>query len=283
MTTVSESVQPFARRGGLLLSAMALLLFTSLPIHAAGSSAQDDPERWNQIRSSLFGDRQVQDGADVLGLKTPYRAMDAAVVPVDISAKLDQTPERFIKTLYLVIDMNPSPVAAVVHFPKARPWQTLSTRVRVNAYTNVRAIAETSDGKLYMTKNFVKASGGCSAPSLKDPAAAEANRGKMKLMLPPQMKPGNPVRAQILIKHPNSSGMQFDQISRQFIPADFIRTIEVTYRGKTLFTADTDISISEDPSIRFNFVPEGSGVLKVHAKDSEGREYNQSFDVKASG
>ena len=44
----------------------------------------------------------------------------------------------------------------------------ISTRVRVNSYTNVHAVAELSDGKLYVVKTYVKASGGCSAPAVKD-------------------------------------------------------------------------------------------------------------------
>jgi sulfur-oxidizing protein SoxY len=281
MTPVSESAQPVRWRLVLLASAF-LLVSTSLALAAGGAFADDGQARWDEIKSSLFGDRQVQDGQDVLALKTPYRAMDAAVVPVDISAKLSGAPDHYIKAVYLVIDMNPSPVAAVIHFPNGHPWQSLSTRVRVNAYTNIRAIAETNDGQLYMATNFVKASGGCSAPSLKDPAAAATQRGKMKLLLPPEFNAGERILAQILIKHPNSSGMQFDQVSRRFIPADFVRTIEVSYQGKTLFTADTDISISEDPSIRFNLVPEAAGVLKVRAIDSKGREYDHSFDVEAA-
>jgi sulfur-oxidizing protein SoxY len=258
-----------------------LLIAAGLVLACSQVRADDGQARWTQIRTSLFGDRQVQDGTSVIALKTPYRAMDAAVVPVAVQAKREQSPEHFIKTLYLVIDMNPSPVAAVIHFPTARPWQELSTRVRVNAYTHIRAIAEINSGGLYMAANFVKASGGCSAPSLKDPTAAEAQRGRMKLVLPETFKPGQDITAQLLIKHPNSSGLQFDQISRQFIPADYIRTIRVTYQGDTLFTADTNISISEDPSIRFNFVPQLSGEMKVYAKDSKGREYAKSFKVDA--
>ena len=53
-------------------------------------------------------------------------------------------------------------------------------RVRVNQYSNVRVIAETPNG-LHMTGRFVKASGGCSAPASKDPQAALANMGQMKL------------------------------------------------------------------------------------------------------
>jgi len=36
----------------------------------------------------------------------------------------------------------------------------LSTRVRVDAYTNVRALAEMDDGRIYMVVRFVKGAGG---------------------------------------------------------------------------------------------------------------------------
>ena len=57
----------------------------------------------------------------------------------------------------------------------------LSTRVRVDMYSNIRAIVETADGKLHMASNFVKASGGCSAAASKDADEALANLGKMQV------------------------------------------------------------------------------------------------------
>jgi sulfur-oxidizing protein SoxY len=255
------------------------LLAACLACPSAAFSVEGDEARWGQIKASLFGDRPVADGTGLIALETPYRALDAAVVPVEVKSLQPQTPERFIKALYLVIDMNPSPVAAMFHFPGTHGWDSLSTRVRVNAYTNLRAIAETNEGGLHMVANFVKASGGCSAPSLKDPAAAEVGRGRMKLLLPETLRSGIPITAQILIKHPNSSGLQFDQISRQFIPADFVKTIEVAYRGEPLFRVDSDISISEDPSVRFGFVPEQAGEMTVLVTDSTGHQYQERFDI----
>ncbi len=244
--------------------------------------ANDDGNRWFQIKTSLFGDKNIQSGGEILGLETPGRAMDAAIVPISIDSKIEQTPQRYIKSLYLVIDNNPSPVAAVFHFPGKHSWETLSTRVRINAYTDLRAIAELNDGNLYMVNNYVKASGGCSAPSLKDPAAAAAQLGKIKFRLPEDYNQGDLIPTQLMIKHPNNSGLQFDQVSRFYIPADFIRTIQVTYNGDEVFTADTDISISEDPNIRFGFTPNETGVLEVHVKDSKGRTFSHSVDLQSN-
>jgi sulfur-oxidizing protein SoxY len=241
--------------------------------------AADSENRWFQIKTSLIGDKSIHDGEELLRLETPDRAMDAAIVPITIESKFQQTPQRYIKKLYVVIDDNPSPVAAVFSFPGKHSWKSLSTRVRVNAYTNLRALAEVSDGKVYMVKNYVKASGGCSAPSLKDPAAAAAQLGRIKFRLPETVHSGDLVPTQLMIKHPNNSGLQFDQISRFYIPADFVRTIQVTYNGEEVFTAETDISISEDPNIRFGFTPEKTGVLEVHVKDSKGRTFTHSMEL----
>jgi sulfur-oxidizing protein SoxY len=276
MTTVSNSTHRRRLIAAQLFSALSVFCWSLM---AVAQPAMEPVERWQEIRSSLFGDRAIEDGKDVLGLETPYRALDAAIVPITIKSKFAQTADNYIKELYLIIDNNPSPVAAVFHFSGKHNWESLATRVRVNAYTDLRAIAETSAGKIFMVSNYVKASGGCSAPSLKDPAAAEAQLGKIKFRLPKSYNPGSLLPAQLLIKHPNSSGLQFDQLSRHYIPADFIRTIKVTYNGVEVFTADTDISISEDPSIRFGFVPDDAGVLEVHVKDSKGRTFTKRVNL----
>ena len=66
-----------------------------------------------------------------------------------------------------MIDENPSPLAAVFSPGAASGMRSLSTRVRVDSYTNVHAVAELSDGQLYAAQRFVKAAGGCSAPAAK--------------------------------------------------------------------------------------------------------------------
>jgi len=100
----------------------------------------------------------------------------------------------------------------------------------------------------------------------------------MKLAMP-ETDSGKLLLAKLLIKHPNSSGLQFDQISRNYIPADYVRNIEVSYRDAPLFKAVTDISISEDPSISFGFQPdESNGAMEVKVTDSQGRRFDKRFE-----
>jgi sulfur-oxidizing protein SoxY len=214
----------------------------------------------------------------MLVLEAPKRAQDAAIVPL----KIRLSPELHAKKVTLIVDDNPVPLAAVMDVGAAGVQGALETRVRVNEYTNVRAVAETEDGRLLMSTRYVKAAGGCSAPALKDPEQAMARLGKMKLDLPERITAGSPVTAHLLISHPNNSGLQFDQISRFFIPPHYVRSISVTYNGKPILDMTTDISISEDPSFHFTFVPEGEGNLEVRAVDTKDQEFTGTWPVRVA-
>lgn len=268
------------RRSFCVSLAFAMALFLT----ASPSSAKDYNQRWSDIKAELFGNRQINDGGGIIEMEAPYRAHDAAVVPLTIKAMIPQKTERYIAKIYLVIDENPVPIAAVFDFHDGQNgWATLETRVRVNEYTNVRAIAETSDGKLYMVTKFVKAAGGCSAPAGKDQALALKRMGKMKLKFASALKFGEPNVAQILISHPNNSGLQFDQVSRSFVSAHYIESIKLTYDNKPILTITADISISENPSIHFSFIPKKPGILKSYVVDTEDKVFEREWKVTSGG
>jgi len=243
-------------------------------------SASEAGDRWSGIRTNLFGDRAIaEDAGKVLTLETPVRAEDAAIVPISIKTLVTQTPETFIKKIYLIIDRNPSPVGAVFHFTPQSGRADIDTRVRIEEYTNVRAIAEMNDGKLYMATNFVKASGGCSAPAGKDAEAALARLGKMKIRVDEKIEMNQPNVAQLLISHPNFSGLAMDQLTRNYTPAYFVRKVEVSYAGKPIMTAEVDFTISEDPNFRFYFVPKEKGELTAKIVDTKDLSFKSSIEV----
>lgn len=270
MRTTRRDVLRFGASFGLLACA-------ATPLRAA--TDEDDP--WPDLREALFEDRPIQDGAGVISLDAPYRAHDAAIVPITMKAEIPQTSDRFIKALTLVIDENPAPVAAIFNLTPRMGDASIATRVRVNAYTNVRVIAETNDGQLFMAVKFVKAAGGCSAPATKDAELALARMGKMKLRQPAELKMSRPNQAQLLISHPNASGLQMDQVTRHYIPAHFVQDITVEYAGETLMTIEGAISLSEDPSIHFNYLPEQTGAFSVKVRDSDDLRFEKSWPAQS--
>ena len=263
-------------------AALAAGLAAALPGTAAAQADASVPdaesERWATLREHYFGDAEVLPGEDLLELDAPTRAHDAAVVPITVHA-LDS--DRPIVKLHLLVDDNPLPLAGIVEFAeRARGWQSLETRIRINEYTHVRAVAETEDGVLHMVSRFVKAAGGCSAPALSDMDAAMANAGRMKLLLGDDSAtlPSSPVNeAVVKISHPNNSGMQFDQISRTYIPAFYVEGIEAEVDGQPLFDVETNFSMSENPTVRLRWRDDvAPGALEAWATDSKGNRYDAS-------
>ena len=260
---------------------LAMALGALLPCAAA--LAADEGQKagnWDLVRTSLFGDRPIGDNdGTVIALEAPDRAEDAAIVPLSIKTRLTQTPDRFIKKVYLIIDKNPSPVGAIFTFTPDSGRADIDTRVRIEEYSTVRAIAEMNDGKLYMASKYVKAAGGCSAPAGKDLEAAMARVGKMKIKLDDNLKAGEPSIAQLMVSHPNVSGLAMDQLTRLYAPPQFVRKIDVSYAGKPVMSAEVDFTISEDPNFRFYFVPKEGGEMKAEVVDSKDLKFSSSVQV----
>ena len=204
------------RRVAIRSAAIAVLGVALAFAVPSGSHADDDPAAWDGIKSASFGTRDVLDGAGKVTLEAPYRAEDASTVP--ISVRLPAEFAKDVKSLTLVVDKNPSPIVATFNYGDAAGTgeRVLATRVRIDQYSNVRAIAETTDGKLYMTARFVKASGGCSAPASKDAEEAAKTMGKMKIRTAFKDPDAAKLQeAEVMIKHPNNSGLQMDQLTQQ--------------------------------------------------------------------
>lgn len=232
------------------------------------SDAANDETKWNsELKKEFFGNKSIVESDEVIEIDAPYRAEDPALVPIKIVSKMPQTEQKFIKKIVMVVDKNPYPFVGEFEFTPASGKADLAMRIRVNTYSYVRAIAELNDGQLFMTKKFVKASGGCSAPLGADLDAAMKRLGKMKFKLDDQMQSGKPTMAQLLISHPNITGMQMDQVTRFIKKSHFMDHLTVSYEGQPVLKAKTDIAISADPNFRFYFVPQGKGELKAEFTD----------------
>lgn len=259
------------------------MLAAAVGIGSSSGSAQavDEADIWPALATDLFGGRAVVEDPSSVALEAPYRAEDAAVVPLTI--RIPAAVARSAKKLSLVIDKNPAPlVADFVFGPAAGDGErVLETRVRVDMYSNIRAIVETEDGRLLMATKFVKAAGGCSAPALKDTDAALAEAGRMQIKTL-SATAGGRSEGQIKIRHPQYSGLQLNQATGYYIPAKFLRVIDVSRGGARIFRMEGGISLSEDPHIRFTYAGSGSETLEVTAEDTDGRVFTGRSDPKGS-
>ena len=258
-----------------LVAIAVFIVFMSSAVADVQRRDQDEAA-WKSLRTQHFGDRAIADGETVVTLDAPYRAEDPAVVPITITDLRAGSDAPAIRRIWLVIDNNPVPMSAAFEFGPAARSATIAMRVRVNSYTYMRALAETDDGRLYMVKRYVKASGGCSAPIGRDLDAARENMGQMRLRRV-RVDDTDTTRTQLMIRHPNITGLQMDQLTRLVEPAHFVDAITIRKGDALVLDSTMTFSLSANPSLQFNVAEDAPGDLSAHVHDNKDNEFEQTW------
>ena len=235
---------------------------------------------WDDIRYSLYGDRILRPGADVVQLDAPYRT-DNDIRTV-IGAELTAPPNAMISKVTLVLDENPMPVSAVFSLAEPQPAFAFSATMRINGPTPIHVVAETTDGEAYVVEGYVKTSGlgACAAPPGTDPEEALATLGEMELFL--AEPDAGSLTGQVMalasegtkelsvdVQHPSHSGMQKDQISLLFIPMRYVSDLDIGVNGAPYAGVTGSISMSENPSLTLT-VPKQAQTATVRMTDTDG-------------
>ena len=244
----------------------AALLALAIP------SAKAEEDVWPSLKQATFGDRVIAAEDGMVALDAPVTADDAALVPITV--RVPPEVKQALKSMTLIIDKNPSPVVVTFTFGPAAGTggeRSMSTRVRIDNFSHVRAILETEDGTLHMASKFVQAAGGCAAMQAKDPDTENEGLGKMLVKtFPPALSTAPLFEGQVMLKHPNSNGMQLDIGTGGYIPARFITEMTVKRGGDLVFRMESSFSISTNPNFRFTFGRGGDNELDVAITDTDG-------------
>ncbi|WP_200841201.1 thiosulfate oxidation carrier complex protein SoxZ, partial [Geminicoccus flavidas] len=85
-----------------------------------------------------------------------------------------------------------------------------------------------------------------------------------------------------LIRHPNFSGMQMNQLTRTYTPARYLDLVRISQGDQTVLELAGDISLASDPAIGFAYRPGEADAFTVLATDSDGGSWQESFPIPAS-
>ena len=237
-----------------------------------GANTQEDSQNmWLALRQLYFFDRPIiENENNRILMQAPGRAENDAMVPVliDLVENYKLSADPFQK-VYLIVDVNPAPLAGLFTLSNNRVMEQLKTSVRVNGYTYIRAVGETVSGKLYMAKQWVKSTGaGCSAPPGLDQEMHKKRMGKIRFNQIENDIDQRSRSLRLIVSHPNNTGMQKDQLSTLFIPEHYITNVKVTFNKELVLEADTSFTLSENPNFTFTFDPEESGILRADFSDN---------------
>jgi len=244
----------------------------------AKSYAEPSEQLWPVVKEAFFTNRTIEE-ADFIKITGPKRAESGAQVPVTISIDKPQSDANAIKNLYVIVDANPIPLAATYHLNEALGKFELSTRIRMETDSYIHVVGESADGKLYMSKTSIRAAGGCGGTVDGDDAAIRAAAGKIKLQVENPIKLGQETPTTFIIKHPMRTGLQRDLVSQGYVPAFYIQKAAFTFNNRPVMNVDFGVGTSEDPYLRFNFIPDAPGVLQVKAEDNEGTAFSNQVTL----
>ena len=216
-------------------------------------------DSWNEwLKDNLYKDQFLEQTDDII-IESPYRAIDGGNVPIVITTKL----KDLIK-FTLIIDENPTPCCATFEFVGLLPY--IETNIRVNAYTHLTVVAEDMEGNLYVNRKYIKAAGGCSATPLVD-----NNVPKDKIDIIDDKLHFD--KKKIQFNHPNYSGLQFNQLTRTEIPADYIDSV-VVKTSKGIFSYEGTIGISQN----HYFTLFSGDIEKIIYTDNLGNNYEETYE-----
>lgn len=236
-------------------------------------------DAWESVKTQLYGERALLSGEGIIAIDAPYRTPDDA--RADLAAQIKAPPGAQVVKVTVVLDENPMPVSAVFELDQPQSGFFFDITMRVNGPTPMHVIAETSDGRLFMSETFVKTSGtgACAAPPGTDPDLALANLGQMDIDIAgtvPGVNAGKLSnltsrlsRMDVDISHPSHSGMQMDQISLLFIPLRYVETVDIDLDGAGFVDVTGSISLSENPRLGLA-VPQGTRSVDVTMTDTAG-------------
>jgi len=177
-----------------------------------------------------------------------------------------------IKKISVFIDANPGQHAATYFLTDQSQQILISTRIRMETDSFVRAVAETDSGELFMSAVPIRASGGCSGyMDVHDP---ELTKDLGKVLLKAE---NNFVTSRI--KHPNFTGLQKDLDSGGYIPEWIVKTIEFNHQGGKILAVENQISISQDPFLKFTLPTPLQGEVTITAKDTKGNQFESAIEV----
>ena len=109
---------------------------------------------------AMIGNAQPMPGR--IALELPDTADNGNVVPFTVTVDSPMTEQDFVKAVHIFSTANPKPDVASAYFSNLSGKAVFSSRMRLGRTQDVVAVAEMSDGSVFVGKRAVKVTiGGC--------------------------------------------------------------------------------------------------------------------------
>jgi desulfoferrodoxin (superoxide reductase-like protein) len=225
-------------------------------------------------------------------LRLPVVTANGDRVPITIEMSHPMEPAHHITRLTVVNERDPVPLKGVFELTYAAGLAHVAFQARVDE--GASEIAVTADCNVHGawtttgTVRVADGAGGCSDPAPSKARAAATGILPPRLRLPGlvrtgRVRPDEVVEAQLLMRHPNRTGLV--RRDGKFVAeaeAFHLRELEVLYRdarvSRFLFTS----ALSDDPLITFRLRAGQGGPLRVRLENTRGQHFEAMTRVEVS-
>ena len=157
---MADKLKPhtYERREVLALAGTGVIAVAGISLFPVTASA--DAAAVSKAVMKRIGDKSTKSGR--ITLELPQIAENGNTVPIGFEVESPMTDSDYVKAVHIFAEKNPSPEVATFRFTPANGKAKVSTRMRLLKSQNIVAVAEMSDGSVYMVKKAVKVTiGGC--------------------------------------------------------------------------------------------------------------------------
>jgi len=152
------SANAMTRRDMLAVAGAGIL--TAATIGFVPGSAEAKPADVEMAVKKLIGNKATKSGR--IKIDMPQIAENGNTVPMSVTVDSPMSKDDYVKTVHVFAELNPRPDVASFHFTPRSGVAYVSTRMRMAKTQNIVAVAEMSNGDVYMAKTEVKVTiGGC--------------------------------------------------------------------------------------------------------------------------
>ncbi len=150
--------QKYRRRDVLAMAGTGVIAVAGIGLFS-GEAMASPASTAKEIKAKIGG-KATKSGR--ITLELPQIAENGNTVPIAVEIESPMTSGDYVKAVHIYADQNPAPFVATFRFTPDSGKARVSTRMRMIKSQNVIAVAEMSDGSIYMSKKAVKVTiGGC--------------------------------------------------------------------------------------------------------------------------
>jgi len=236
------SLAPLSRRGALIAAAGAGLGLLVRPARA-------DEIAMRAAISADFRAPMISDGQ--IEIAMPEFSDSGVSVPMSLHIPSPMTPEAHPRVVRVYAARNPRPRIVAFNFTPDCGEARISTRVRLDSFQDVVAVAEMSGGARFQAVRRVNVTYGACEDAVANDQFPPDWAPRIRISVPERVAPGEIFPVRTIISHPMETGLRHDA-SGLLIPVRIAESFVCRAGARTLFSAKLEPAIAANPYFAFS-------------------------------